>query len=100
MAGELLGRKEKRKLTRTDQNPGAQGALQQHSFLTDPVEVTKMEEDLLDLMKDFNEGKLLASGMNKYLFSNWSLSFLWYSIIMRYVRIKYVISSFGWPGKH
>ena len=68
MAGELLRGKEKRKLTRTDRNPGTQVALQQHSFLTDPGEVKKMEKDLLDLMKDFNEGKLHAFGKNKIFF--------------------------------
>jgi hypothetical protein len=66
MAGELSKGKEKRKLTRTDRNP-AHDVLQQHSFLTDPSEVKKMEKDLLDLMKDFNEGKLHAFGMNRSL---------------------------------
>ncbi|CAB3988110.1 Hypothetical predicted protein [Paramuricea clavata] len=64
MAGEVSKGKEKRKLTRTDRSL-AQGVLQQHSFLTDPSEVKKMEKDLLDLMKDFNEGKLHAFG-NEY----------------------------------
>jgi hypothetical protein len=62
MAGELLKGKEKRKLIRTDRQPGVQ--VQQHAFLTDPGEVKKMEKDLLDLMKDFNEGKLHAFGRN------------------------------------
>ena len=62
MAGEVSKGKEKRKLARTDRSL-AQGVLQQHSFLTDPSEVKKMEKDLLDLMKDFNEGKLHAFGM-------------------------------------
>ena len=64
MAGETSKGKEKRKLGRTDRTP-AHGNLQQHSFLTDPSEVKKMEKDLLDLMKDFNEGKLHAFGMNR-----------------------------------
>lgn len=52
--------KEKRKLARTDRTP--QAVLQQHSFLTDPSEVKKMEKDLLGLMGDFNQGKLHAFG--------------------------------------
>lgn len=61
MAGESSRGKEKKKLGRTDRGPAAHGVLQ-HSFLTDPSEVKKMEKDLLDLMKDFNEGKLHAFG--------------------------------------
>lgn len=52
--------KEKRKLARTDGSP--QASLQRHSFLTDPSEVKKMEKDLLNLMEDFNEGRLHAFG--------------------------------------
>lgn len=62
MAGESSKGKEKRKLIRTDR---ISGQPQQHSFLTDPSDVKKMEKDLLDLMKDFNEGKLHAFGMNR-----------------------------------
>ncbi|XP_028414038.1 coiled-coil domain-containing protein 28A-like [Dendronephthya gigantea] len=62
MAGESSKVKDKRKLARTDRIPGQP---QQHSFLTDPNDVKKMEKDLLDLMKDFNEGKLHAFG-NEY----------------------------------
>ena len=64
MANETSRGKEKRKLARTDRTP-AHGNLQQHTFLTDPSEVKKMEKDLLDLMKDFNEGKLHAFGMSR-----------------------------------
>lgn len=37
--------------------------VQQHAFLTDPSEVKRMEKNLLDLMENFNEGKLHAFGM-------------------------------------
>ena len=67
MASEISKGKEKRKLARTDRTSphGGPTGPQQHSFLTDPSEVKKMEKDLLDLMKDFNEGKLHAFGMKE-----------------------------------
>lgn len=36
--------------------------MQEHSFLTDRTDVKQMEKGLLDLMHDFNHGKLYAFG--------------------------------------
>lgn len=38
--------------------------IQEHSFLTDRTDVKQMEKGLLDLMHDFNHGKLHAFGKN------------------------------------
>ena len=53
----MYGGKEKRKAVRTDAGESA-NPVQQHAFLTDPSEVKRMEKGLLDLMRDFNDGKL------------------------------------------
>ena len=40
----------------------ATSKMQEHSFLTDRTDVKQMEKGLLDLMHDFNHGKLHAFG--------------------------------------
>ncbi|XP_046849113.1 coiled-coil domain-containing protein 28B-like [Xenia sp. Carnegie-2017] len=62
----MYGGKEKRKAVRTDAGESA-NPVQQHAFLTDPSEVKRMEKDLLDLMRDFNDGKLHAFGKEQTL---------------------------------
>ena len=42
--------------------PEPKSALQEHSFLTDAEDVKEMERGLLNLMDDFNHGRLHAFG--------------------------------------
>ena len=54
----------KTKLREAKQNERTKATptLQEHSFLTDRTDVKQMEKGLLDLMHDFNHGKLQAFG--------------------------------------
>ena len=58
------GGKAKSKSSRTHEKRPVQGTprMQEHTFLTDRTDVKQMEKGLLDLMDDFNNGRLYAFG--------------------------------------